>query len=189
MAEDGFITRAVEKPEIPKSNLALVGIYKILESEKLIKALDTIIQKGIKNRDQYYITDAIMMMLEDGVKMKAFNVDKWYDCGKKEILLETNAMLLSKLKGKKHHRFENTIIIEPVSIPDNCNIQNSIIGPNVSIGENSTIKYSIITDSIIGAFSTLDSIVLNNSLIGSDATLKGMNQSLNLGDSTEITFS
>src|ERR1043165_8925457 len=32
IAEDGFISRVVEKPAIPRSNMALVGIYKIKES-------------------------------------------------------------------------------------------------------------------------------------------------------------
>ena len=85
-------------------------------------------------------------------------------------------------------KFANTIIIPPVSIADSCQISNSIIGPNVSIGENTIINYSILRDAIIGSYSELENAVLHHSVIGSDASLHGLSQSLNLGDSTEIDF-
>ncbi len=63
------------------------------------------------------------------------------------------------------------------------------IGPNVTIGEKTVVENSIINNSIIGSFSKLDTAVLNNSVIGSDSVLKGLNQSLNIGDNAEIDFS
>ena len=86
----------------------------------------------------------------------------------------------------KDHKFENTVIIPPVSIGAGCNIKNSIIGPHVAIGENTTIDYSIIKSSIIGSFSNLFDIVLDNSLIGSDTGIVGESRTLNIGDNTEI---
>ena len=59
---------------------------------------------------------------------------------------------------------------------------------NVSIGENTIINYSILRDAIIGSYSELENAVLHHSVIGSDASLHGLSQSLNLGDSTEIDF-
>jgi glucose-1-phosphate thymidylyltransferase len=85
--------------------------------------------------------------------------------------------------------FENTIIIQPVSIAPNCVISDSIIGPHVSIGENTIIRHSIIRDSIIGSYAQLETAILHHSVVGSDAYLKGLSQSLNIGDSTEIDFS
>lgn len=190
MNDEGMVTKVVEKPLIPKSNLALVGIYKIKEGKALIRAIDYNIKNNIKTNDQFYITDGLMNMVNEGVQMHTFPVEDWYDCGKKEVLLATNAMLLAKQQPKDYNgKYENTIIVEPVSIAENCKISNSIIGPNVSIGENTTVNYSIIHNSIIGAYSNLESIVLDQSLIGNDASLKGLSQSLNLGDSTEISFS
>ncbi len=190
MDDEGMVTKVVEKPLIPKSNLAMVGIYKIKEGKKLIEALDYNIKNNLKTNEQFYITDGLMRLLTDGVKMHTFQVENWYDCGKKEVLLATNAMLLAKKAPQQQaNNYTNTIIVPPVSIAENCKISNSIIGPNVSIGENTTIRHSIINNSIIGAYSALESIVLEESLIGNDASLRGFSQSLNLGDSTEISFS
>ena len=187
--DDGYITRLVEKPMIPKSNMAMVGLYKIKEGKLLMDTLDENIHQNLRTHNEFQLTDALMHMVEKGVKIQSFKVEEWYDCGKKEVLLATNAMLLSRLNVQQDLQFNNTIIIPPVSIAANCRIQNSIIGPNVSIGENTYVDHSILKNSIIGSFSQLEDVVLKDSLVGSDASLKGLSQSLNLGDSTEISFS
>jgi glucose-1-phosphate thymidylyltransferase len=189
MGEDGYITRLVEKPNIPKSNMAMVGIYKIKEAKSLMNALNHLIETDSRTHNEFQLTDALMHMVNEGLKLKSFKVEEWYDCGKKEVLLATNAMLLSRLQKTDSPVFENTIIIHPVSIPASCRIQNSIIGPNVSIGENTYVDHSILKNSIIGSYSQLEDVVLRDSLVGNDASLKGLTQSLNLGDSTEINFS
>lgn len=187
--ESGVIRHVVEKPPIPKSNLALVGIYKIKETKQLFEALDLLISQDQRTQGEYHLTDAIMQMINSGVIFKTFPVENWYDCGVKDSLLETNAMLLKKnCKPVASDKYQNTIIIPPVSIAESCQISNSIIGPNVSIGENTIINYSILKDAIIGSYSELKNAVLHNSVIGSDASLHGLSQSLNLGDSTEIDF-
>jgi glucose-1-phosphate thymidylyltransferase len=188
--ESGYIKNLVEKPPIPKSNLALVGLYKIKEAFMLMEALEENISNNIRTYEEFQLTDGILRLIQKGVQMKTFPVENWYDCGTKESLLETNAVLLKKTLGSVHpaKNFENTIIIPPVSIPDSCKISNSIIGPNVSIGDHSIINYSILKDAIIGSYSELQNAVLHHSVIGSDASLHGLSQSLNIGDSTEIDF-
>jgi len=185
--ENGFINRLVEKPAIPKSNMALVGIYKIKESAVLYSCLTKIIQTNEDQQD-FNLTDALECMIQQGAKFKIFKVLNWFDCGKKETLLESNAILLKKFGGNiaEINPFQNTIIIPPVSIGEGCVIKNSVIGPNVAIGEYTTINHGIIKDSIIGAYSNLYEIVLNNSLIGNDAEVKGVSRNLNIGDNTAI---
>lgn len=189
--KDGGITRLVEKPTIPKSNLALVGLYKIIESKALFKALDANINISYKTQGEFHLTDALMLMIKEGIRFNSFKVSNWYDCGKKEILLETNAILLKKKGGKASADFayDNTIIIDPVSIAPGCRISNSIIGPNVTLGEGAIVDYSIIRDSIIGNHSNIEDVVLHHSVIGSDANIKGLSQSLSIGDNTEIDLS
>ena len=186
--EDGFIDHVVEKPHIPKSNMALVGLYKIKESDQMFQCLENNIRQGLRSHGEYSITDALDCMIKAGVKFKAFKVENWFDCGRKETLLESNATMLKKFGGKIEDglHFENTVIIQPVSIGAGCNIKNSIIGPNVAMGENTTIDYSIIRNSIIGSYSNLFDIVLEASLIGSDTEIKGETRMLNIGDNTDI---
>jgi len=188
IGEDGFISRVVEKPQIPKSNMALVGIYRIKESEQLFHCLENNIRNSVRSRGEISITDALECMIAQGVRFEPFKVQNWFDCGKKETLLESNATLLKKFGGviSQEHSFENTIVLPPVSIAAGCDIRNSIIGPNVTIGEKTSINYSIVKDSIIGAFADLYDIVLTHSLIGSDTEVKGESRSLNIGDNTEI---
>ncbi|HEX5667229.1 MAG TPA: sugar phosphate nucleotidyltransferase [Chitinophagaceae bacterium] len=188
MDEEGTITRVVEKPQIPKSNMALVGLYKITESKLLFDCLESMLRDGITSNDEYSLTDALECMIRSGAVFRSSKVQNWFDCGKKDTLLESNATLLKKLGGviSEEHEFENVIIIPPVSISAGCEIRNSIIGPNVAIGEKTNINYSIVKDSIIGSFSKLFDVVLHDSLIGSDTEIKGETRTLNIGDNTEI---
>ncbi|MFV0605623.1 MAG: sugar phosphate nucleotidyltransferase [Niabella sp.] len=177
----------VEKPKIPKSNMAMVGIYKIKESRLLFECLEQNMQEGVLTRGQVTITDAIDCMIKKGVKFEAFKVDNWFDAGNKDSLLASNAILIKKFGQKINtNQYEDSVIIDPVSIGDGCVIKNSIIGPNVTLGENTLIERSIVNNSIIGAFTTLSDIVLTDSLIGGDTLLKGKKRILNVGENTTI---
>ncbi len=185
------VVRVVEKPQIPISNMALVGWYKVTDVKALLSAIQYNIENKITTYGEYQLTDAIMRMIENQHQFTAIPIKNWFDCGKREILLLTNETLLKKyaVQNKTQHNYPNTIIIPPVSIGENCTIKDSIIGPYVTIGHQAKIKQSIINDSIIGDFSTIETVILNRSIIGSDASIKGTNQSLNIGDNTEIDFS
>lgn len=146
------------------------------------------IREGVQSKNEYNLTDALECMIQNGVQFKSFKVQNWFDCGRIDTLLESNAILMKKLGGKisPEHVFENVIIVPPVSIARGCEINNSIIGPNVAIGEGAKITYSIVRDSIIGSFANLFDVVLHDSLIGSDTQIKGETRSLNIGDNTQI---
>jgi glucose-1-phosphate thymidylyltransferase len=192
MLEDcSWIKKVVEKPRIPRSDLAIVGIYKIKEITQLIDCLDFNIKNNIRSVEEIQLTDAIQKMLEEGCKINTFTVDIWFDCGKKEILLETNQVLLERNAAEYVNTpsFETAVIVHPVSIGDGCQITNSIIGPYVTIGQNTIIDTSIVKNSIIGSYSTINEASLQNSVIGSDSSIKGPLQSLNIGDNTEIDLS
>lgn len=187
--EQDRVMKVVEKPLIPKSNMAMVGVYYIKETEALFAALEKHLGTHVTEEGEYHLTNALQYMIEQGINFHAFRVNNWFDCGKKETLLSTNAILLKQANedGEQHpYHFDTNVIIPPVSIAEGCKIENSIIGPNVTIGENTSIQASIIKDTIIGSYAVLEEVVLHSSIIGSDAFIRGLSQSLNIGDNTEI---
>jgi glucose-1-phosphate thymidylyltransferase len=183
---DEHVIQVIEKPEIPTSNLALVGLYKICRIPELIESLDEVVQKPVGEDEEYVLTNALMGMINRGVRFSTYFIENWYDCGKLEGLLRTNRILLERLGKLPQYSFDNSVIIPPVLIQRGCQISNSIIGPNVAISENSRIRDSIIRNSILGAFTQLDSIILRDSVIGNDTSLIGKANSINIGDNTEI---
>ncbi len=186
------VMRVVEKPLIPKSNMAMVGIYYIKETNALFSALEQNMAAVKQDEEgEYHLTNALEHMIEGGVHFQAFRVNNWFDCGKKETLLSTNATLLKEMSERKGeseqpYHYDTSVIIPPVSIAEGCRISNSIIGPNVTVGEFAHIESAIIKDTIIGSYAELKEVVLHSSIIGSDAFVRGLSQSLNIGDNTEI---
>ncbi|WP_139924836.1 sugar phosphate nucleotidyltransferase [Hymenobacter sp. DG01] len=188
----GRVTKVVEKPRIPKSNYALVGLYKIANPDWLASALERIVEQDQRTHGEFQLTDALMLMIQDGAEMVTTPVDNWFDCGRKDSLLEANARLLNRpefLKRREFPEFPDTIIIPPVSIGKDCQISGSIIGPNVAIGDRTIVKNTILSESIIGSYSELRSAVMHDCIVGSDALFKGTRHSLNIGDNTEIDYS
>lgn len=190
VGRDAFITRVVEKPRIPKSNFALVGLYKIAHPDRLVASLEHIIRENIRTQGEFHLSDALMHLIKDGEKMITREVDNWFDCGRKDTLLDANATLLNRpeFTSPDASLYPGSILIPPVSIGRDCTITHSIIGPNVAIGDNTLIESAIVSDSIIGSYSELRRAVLLHSIVGSDASLQGLSQSLNIGDNTEINF-
>lgn len=185
--ERGLVSALVEKPQFPRSNMAIVGLYLIREWPKLVACLDTNLRTGRKTKGEFHLTDGLMCMLENNSRFEVFEVRNWFDCGRKEILLATNATMLSRqTPGPVPEYSDGNIFIPPVSIGKDCTIQHSIIGPNVSVGDNSHVVNSILKNAIIGNFTSLEDVVLQHSIIGNDAVIRGRFQSFNIGDNTEI---
>jgi glucose-1-phosphate thymidylyltransferase len=123
------------------------------------------------------------------VAFRTFAVDSWFDCGKKDIILQTNRNLLRQVDQQQFAGFhKGNIIISPVHIAVSAKVENSIIGPDVSIGEGAVISRSVVKNSIIGQGAELTNAILEDSLVGSDSVLVGAASSLNIGDSAEINL-
>ncbi|MHA1603460.1 MAG: sugar nucleotidyltransferase [Candidatus Freyarchaeota archaeon] len=187
---NGNITRLVEKPATPLSNLAIAGVYIVNDTPLLYKALEQIIENEIQTGEEYQLTDALQRMIDWRASLKTFRVEKWYDCGRKNTLLEANRILLQKKHNNHtkltHSQPTNTIIIPPVAIAEECQIENSVIGPHVSVAEGVKIKNSIIKNTIIGSHAQIENTNLTNTLIGDEAIVKGTLLELNVGDHASI---
>lgn len=181
----GTIVSLEEKPKNPKGDLALIGLYYFVESEGLRRQLAELVDSGRKTRGEIQLTDALAAMIESGTRFKPFEVDKWYDCGKKETMLATNRHFLAKLPAPK--KIEGSLLVPPVYIAPDANIENSVVGPNVSLGAGARIKNCILSDAIIGKDARLENLVLDNSIVGNNAVVKCDKKILNIGDSTQIS--
>jgi len=182
--EKGFISRLIEKPENPTTNLALVGLYFINNPKLLVESLQTLIDNNIRTRDEYQLTDALQMMIDKGEKFTTFPVEGWYDCGKPETLLSTNRYLLD---GKSTYKTpEGAVIIPPAFVAENAIVERSVIGPYTTVASGATVIDSVVRDSIISDGATVTASTLEQSIIGNNAIVKGKFSRLNVGDSSEI---
>ena len=181
---NNLISKFVEKPAEPISNLAIVGMYYIKRAKKLVDALDTLITENIKTKNEYQLTDALQIMLEKGEKFNTFLVEGWYDCGKPETLLSTNKFLLEQYPIPS--KIDGSVIIPPCFIAADANIKNSIIGPYTSIASGCIVKDSIIKNSIISYESRVSKMLLNDSIIGNEAEVFGTFNKFNVGNSSTI---
>jgi len=203
--ENGTIKKLVEKPEVPPSNLALVGIYffkpVILEACKSIKP---------SWRNELEITDAIQWLIDNGYKVGWTKVNGWWkDTGKPEDILEANRLILDDIQTRNEGNAKNSkiigrVIIEkgakikestvkgPSLIGRDCLVRNSYIGPYTSIGNECVIEDTEIEDAIVMDRSEIiggERII--ESLIGKEVKIKRKadlpnGKKLIVGDHSEI---
>ena len=188
--EEGYITRLIEKPSSMKNNLAVIGLYYVKDIQRLMGAIKVLMDKNIQTKGEFYLADALQLMIDDGAVLKPEPVRVWLDCGKPETVLETNRYLLRNgMDNSSDVASINSIIVPPVHIDPSVKIKNSIIGPYVTIAANSEIEDSIIRDSIVDEETYIKDSMLQESLIGRKVDLIGRFRKLNLGDSAQIGFS
>ncbi|MGQ9863295.1 MAG: sugar phosphate nucleotidyltransferase [Bacteroidia bacterium] len=185
--EKGYVRHLVEKPTIPRSNMALVGVYKISDTALFWEGIRYTLTNHILSHGEYQLTDVLVYMLEKGASLRGVLVDKWLDCERKEVLLEANRWLL-RGQNTIFHEPAYTVIIPPVYIPPSCRIYGSIIGPYVTLGEETEVQNSILEDSILGSHTQVRNMILRKSIVGSDSILVGKAHALNIGDNTTLDF-
>jgi glucose-1-phosphate thymidylyltransferase len=187
--EKGWATILVEKPKDIIDNMVVVGFYYFRNGEKLIDAIEEQIRRKKSLKNEYFLADAINILLENGAKFKIKQVDSWLDAGIPEALLETNRLLLDRNGGSSLEslHFKGCAIIPPVSISDGILIENSVIGPHVTLGEDCVLKNVVICNSIVDAGSKISNKVIEGSLIGKKVILEGKPEHLNVGDDSLIS--
>ena len=185
--QDGHVTRFVEKPDRPISNLAVVGVYYLKNWQSLVQSLNDLFARNIQTKGEYYLADALQLMIDRGAQLEAETIPVWEDCGTREALLQTNRYLLSK-NGTHTPSTMESQVIQPVYIAEDAQITRSIVGPYVSISSGVIVEDSILRDCIINEDAHITSATLEMSLVGKDARVCGTFERLNVGDSSEIDF-
>ncbi|MBL7164631.1 MAG: nucleotidyltransferase [Anaerolineales bacterium] len=188
VGEDGWVMRLIEKPKDVSNNLAVVGFYYFKDSATLLEAIEEQMEQGRQLKGEFYLADAINIMLEDGAKMRTERVQIWLDAGTVEAVLDTNRYLLKHGHDNTTDvgREGNITVIPPVFVHPTAIVEASVIGPYASIGADCTVKNSVIRDTILEKGAQVNEIILEGSLIGENALVDGGAESLNVGDNSEI---
>jgi glucose-1-phosphate thymidylyltransferase len=145
--QGGKVVRLVEKPQEPRSNLALVGVYlfdhNIFEAAKAIRP---------SWRNELEITDAIQYLIEHGYEVHPHLVTGWWkDTGRIEDLLEANRLILDTLAGRVEGEVDaESRVSGPVVLEKGAVVRNSTIRGPVIIGEGTEV-----IESYIGPFTSI----------------------------------
>ncbi|GMV11762.1 MAG: glucose-1-phosphate thymidylyltransferase [Gemmatimonadota bacterium] len=182
---EGYMTRIVEKPKEPISKRANIGLYYIRNWELLYEGIDHVLSRPA-NQGEFYLTDAFQYMIERGARIKAIDVQGWYDAGKLDTLLETNRAMLEKGRARVPAGIDLSQVVHPVYIEDGVTITGSVVGPNVSIGKGSVIDHAHLRDTIVGDKARIARCTLRNSLVGNEVLLAGVRGEVTVGDHSEV---
>jgi glucose-1-phosphate thymidylyltransferase len=189
VGEGGWVRRLVEKPADRHNNLVVVGCYFLPEGEALAQAIDEQMKRNVQLNGEFFLVDALNLMLERGLKMRVEAVEVWEDCGKPDALLHTNRYLLD-------HGRENSasvvrpgvVVVPPVFIDPAARIERSVIGPYASLAAGCVVEDSVVRDSVVDEEAEICGAVLSGSLVGRQARIRGGFRSMIVGDSSEVGF-
>lgn len=207
--EQGAIKGLVEKPENPKSDLALVGVY-LFDStiHRAVKAIEP------SDRGELEITDAIQWMIDKENSIEHKTLEGWWiDTGKKDPLLLCNELILEKIETLLLSQIGETVTLKgeivtgenveiidsniqgPVVIGSGVRIERSCIGPYVSIGDDCKIEDSSVERSVLMEKSYVSGVTqLTKSVLGREVEIDGTetefqeSTSVMLGDGTKVNL-
>jgi glucose-1-phosphate thymidylyltransferase len=185
VVQDGRIVDMIEKPQNPVSNLATIGMYYFRDHAGLFSAIDRVLAAPPKLGGEYYLADAIKLMLEDGKTLKPYIATAWEDTGTPEYTLHAHRFVLDRSGGHAQPR-DGVTIIPPVYIADDAVVRESVVGPYVTVEAGCRVERSVLTDCILDRDVSIKSQVLERALLGQRTTLVGTPLSANIGDDSTL---
>ena len=157
------VVRLEEKPQAPRSNLALVGVYMFTAS--IFEAVAAIEPSG---RGELEITDAIQYLIDKGYTVSPHIVKGWWkDTGKLDDMLEANRLILETLERRIDGEVrgssqvdgkvvleagavvEDSVVRGPVIIGARSQIVRAYVGPFTAVGADVTVRESEVEHSIV----------------------------------------
>jgi glucose-1-phosphate thymidylyltransferase len=97
----GWVTRLIEKPDSMENNLVVVGCYFFKSGEDLVAAFEEQFRRKLKRKGEYFLVDAVNIMIENGARVRTNEIAVWLDVGTIESTLETNRYMLEHGKANK----------------------------------------------------------------------------------------
>ena len=190
VGEDGWVKQLIEKPQSMEHNLAAVGFYYFRSAEALLSAIEEQMRRNLQLKGEFYLADAVNIMLERGLKMRTEKVEVWLDAGTPEDLLKTNRYLLSHGRNNDAAatRREGVVVVPPVFIHPSAEVTHAVIGPHVSLGAGCRVQTSVIRDSILEDEAQVSDVILEGSLIGRQAQISRRAGRVNAGDQTVVVL-
>ena len=187
---NGLVTRLIEKPQEMENNLALVGFYYFRQGEMLMEAIEEQMAKDMAFKGEFYLVDAINIIINRGARMRVQMVDVWLDSGKPDALLETNRYLLANGADNSTAAAQrkNVAIVPPVFIHPSAEVQDCVVGPHVSIDADAQLNHTIISNSIVETNARISHMILNEALIGRQAVLHGRAHAMNVSDDSWVNM-
>ncbi|HUS14881.1 MAG TPA: sugar phosphate nucleotidyltransferase [Chloroflexia bacterium] len=186
---EGYITQMVEKPPEPLSHDAVVGLYYFKRASLLYDSIHEQVERGIMLKNEYFLADAVGVMVEHGAKIKVLPVTVWEDTGTHDATLHSNRYLLRKAQGTTPatpYLQGSALIVPPVYLGPDLTLENCVVGPYASVGAGSSIRDAVVRDCILGDKVRVRATVLTNSLIGDRVVVEGTYQTLNVGDDSAL---
>jgi glucose-1-phosphate thymidylyltransferase len=187
---DQYISGFVEKPTTMDNRLAVIGLYYFKNGKRLIDAIQKLMDNKMMTRGEYFLADAMQLMVQEGMKFRIEPVSVWLDCGRPDTVLETNRYLLqnSRDNSAEFSNRRDIIIVPPVNIHPSAQISQSVIGPYVTIAANCIISNSFLRDTIVDEGAVCKDTLMEQSLVGRNARVEGRFRTANVGDSSAIGF-
>jgi glucose-1-phosphate thymidylyltransferase len=188
--QEGQVSQLIEKPTEIDNNLAVVGFYYFRSAEDLISAIEQQMEQNIQLGGEFFLADAINIMLDSGLRMRPEKIDVWLDAGTPEALLETNRYLLENghSNNLEMPTRSDVVINPPVFVHPTAELENCVIGPYASIGAGARVSSSIVRDSILEDEAQVCDVILENSLIGRRSQIQRRTGSINAGDNTIVSL-
>ena len=147
------VVRLEEKPQKPRSDLALVGVYLFTKS-----IFDAVRAIKPSPRGELEITDAIQHLITTGRNVHSHVIRGWWkDTGRVEDLLEANRIVLADLQTRIEGTLDAETVVEgPVQVGAGTVVERSHLRGPLVIGANARV-----TDAYVGPFTALaDGVVL-----------------------------
>ncbi len=200
--ESATVTRLAEKPAVPRSDLALIGVY--FFTPAIHRAVDSIRPSA---RGELEITDAIQWLVEDGACVKASEYSGfWADTGNVDAVLESNRRLLDEVRPQRHGEVDDASVLTgpvvlspgarvvrsciegPAYIGPGSVVEDSHLGRYTAIGAGCAVRRTLIEDSIVQDGSSLSDLRrLSGSLIGRTASVAATRRHrLIVGDDSRV---